>query len=101
MPLSLDLADVAEFRTPRNEHGRGGAIRVALADLPTLADHLDRRLGLPGDGTVVQRLRAALDAFIRDGEVPRRYRADHHHLAMRCVRAGLAYELRWFDGHRW
>ncbi|AGZ41569.1 hypothetical protein [Actinoplanes friuliensis] len=104
MTLPLELVTDpagAEFRSLLNRLGRRGAIRVARADLGTLADYLDQRFGLPPAGTVEERLSAAIQVMADREEIQARYLSNHDHLATYCERAGITYERIWFDGERW
>lgn len=104
MPLPLEvIAEQAgvEFRALPNRLGRMGAVVVARADLGPLADYLDRRLGLPGGGSVEQRLTAAVRAMADRREIRAEYSTNHHHISTYCQRAGVGYRWRAFDGEQW
>jgi hypothetical protein len=104
MPITLETSSEppgVEFRSRPNDLGRMGAIRVAAADLGTLADYLDRRFGLSATGSEHERLAAAVRVMADRGEIQARYVNNHDHIATYCQRAGVAYERIWFDSKRW
>ncbi|WP_306210438.1 hypothetical protein [Actinoplanes sp. RD1] len=117
MLLSLDVSgDGAEFRDRPGKAGRMTALRVAGADLPALADQLDRRLGLAGGGltsgglassgpagggSIEERITEAVREMARRGYIRETYHSNLHFVEDACVHSGVGYAERWFDGQRW
>lgn len=101
LPLELVLAsDGAEFRSRPNRLGRIGAVRVAEADLVTLAGYFGRVFGLPA-AEPLERILAGLTTLAARGEIKDQYIGNENAVATHCRRAGIGYEFRWFDTERW
>ncbi len=104
MPIVLEVLDeppAVEFRALPNRLGRMGAIRVAGADVAALSGYFSHRFALPDAATAAGRLQAAIRAMTERGDIRPQYRSNHDVVAAHCRRAGVGYQRRWYDAHRW